>query len=92
MEVTNDASSTQPVVQIQKQGEKDKVEIPLSEFLKVVLTGLPITDSVNDEMRLNNGDVYIPSSLSITAPVVVVKAGEETAGTEGTSTASSTQE
>ena len=81
MEVTNDASSTEPVVQIQKQGELEKVEIPLSEFLKIVLAGLPITDSVNDEMRLNNGDVYIPSSLIITAPVVVAKAGEESSTT-----------
>ena len=61
----NQTSSTEQMVRIKKLGEKKEVELPLSEFLKVILSGLPNTDNVNDEIRLNNGDVYIPSSLVI---------------------------
>ena len=72
-----ETGSTEPVIRIKKLGEKKEVEIPLSEFLKVVLSGLPITDNVNDELRLNNGDVYIPSSLVIAPPPKEDKANDE---------------
>jgi len=61
----NQASSTEQMVKIKKLGAEKEVELPLSEFLKIILSGLPNTDNVNDEIRLNNGDVYIPSSLNM---------------------------
>ena len=89
MEVTNDANTSEPVVQIQKQGEQERAEITLSEFLKILIEGLPMTDNVNDEMRLNNGDVYIPSSLII-APPSIDKKGEDTKGEEESTNVSTT--
>lgn len=57
--------STEQIVQIKKVSELEPIEMPLAEFLKVVLSGLPITDSINDEIRLANGEVFIPSSLQV---------------------------
>ena len=61
----NQASSTEQMVKIKKLGAEKEVKLPLSEFLKIILSGLPNTDNVNDEIHLNNGDVYIPSSLNM---------------------------
>jgi len=65
MDIVEQAGFQEPIVKIKKLGQAEIVELPLSEFLKVILSELPNSDTVNNEIRLKNGDVYIPSSLNI---------------------------
>ena len=52
-------------VSIERLSDKEKVELPMVDFLKMLIAELPIADKVNDEIKFKHGEVYRISSLQV---------------------------
>lgn len=52
-------------VSIERLSDKKNVSLPMVDFLKLMIAELPIADKVNDEIKLNNGEVFRISSLQV---------------------------
>ena len=52
-------------VSIERLSDKENLELPMGDFLKLLIAELPIADKVNDEIKLKNGEVFRISSLQV---------------------------
>ena len=52
-------------VSIERLSDKEKVELPMVDFLKMLMAELPIADKINDEIKLKHGEIFRISSLEV---------------------------
>ena len=52
-------------VSIERLSDKENLELPMGDFLKLLIAELLIADKVNDEIKLKNGEVFRISSLQV---------------------------
>ena len=73
-------------ISIERLSDKERVELSISDFLKWIISELPIADKVNDEIKLNNGEVFRISSFQLVEMSVKQDASTESSNSETNAT------